>query len=109
MQTDDDCIDVKSDTERAEGIPAGTPRTNHVMSQDTSLDDESIKLAEAAAVPLPCDAEDSNDDENKEAKIEEVETAGMFLFLSFSNNMWSWGRPRKRWRDNLDPYHKDWF
>lgn len=79
MQTDDDYTEVKSDTERSENVPARIPRTHPLTSQDTSLDDESIKLAEAAAVPLPCDAEDSNDEEEK---IEEGDSAGM-VFISY--------------------------
>lgn len=80
MQTDDDCMEVKSDTERAQYTPSGTPRTHHVMSQDTSLEDDSSKLAEAASVPLPCDAEDAIDDENTEVKVEELgDTAGIVV------------------------------
>uniref|UniRef100_A0A2A4JZ60 Trimethylguanosine synthase n=1 Tax=Heliothis virescens TaxID=7102 RepID=A0A2A4JZ60_HELVI len=69
MQTDDDCNDVKSDTDRAEDAALGTPRSRRPpVSKDASMEDESVKLAEAAAIPLPGDAEDSNDDDNKEQK-----------------------------------------
>ncbi|CAH1638859.1 unnamed protein product [Spodoptera littoralis] len=54
MQTDDDCTELKS---------GGTPR---LMSKDPSLEDDTAKLSEAAAVALPCDA----DDDDKELKTE---------------------------------------
>ncbi|XP_021184155.3 trimethylguanosine synthase [Helicoverpa armigera] len=66
MQTDDDCNDVKSDTERAEDAPLGTPRSRkNQVSKDASMEEDSVKLAEAAAIPLPGDAEDSNDEDNE--------------------------------------------
>ncbi|KAJ8713288.1 hypothetical protein PYW07_013658 [Mythimna separata] len=68
MQTDDDGTEVKSDTERAEYVPSGTLRTHPLASQDTSLDDDSIRLAEAAA--------DSNDEEHREGKAEDGESTG---------------------------------
>ncbi|CAH0584083.1 unnamed protein product [Chrysodeixis includens] len=61
MQTDEDCTEVKSDTEKAD-IPIDNTRTS--LSKEASLE-EDIKLAEAAAVPLPCDAENSNEDDEK--------------------------------------------
>lgn len=72
MQTDEDCTEVKSDTEKVD-IPIDNTRT--------SLDEDSSKLAQAAAVPLPCDAEDSNDDEKK--LDESAENSGMLTSVTY--------------------------
>ncbi|KAJ8716301.1 hypothetical protein PYW08_013586 [Mythimna loreyi] len=84
MQTDDDGAEVRSDTERPEYMPTGFPRTHPLASRETSLEDDSVRLAEAAAVPLPCDAEDSNDEE----KIEDGENT--------VNQQVEWAKRKKR-------------
>ncbi|KAJ8713290.1 hypothetical protein PYW07_013660 [Mythimna separata] len=76
MQTDDDGTEVKSDTERAEYVPSGTLRTHPLASQDTSLDDDSIRLAEAAA--------DTNDEEHREGKAEDGESTDLTKAFSWT-------------------------
>lgn len=73
MQTDDECTEVKSDTEKTEEVTDN--RKEYELQKLPSLDEDS-KVAEAANVPLP------DDDEEKE-KVECEETPGMsFLFCN---------------------------
>lgn len=84
MQTDDDCTDMKSDMKKIEDSSIDTPRPRYEMTMEPSLDDDSSKLAEAAAVPLPGDAEDSDEQEIKENKSADLsESTSMDRFLNY--------------------------